>query len=465
MRPITEDSTRVIIEDFAKAILQKKRPTAKPAKDVINFRNEKQARFERPILEVPIGLLRYRKDNGRIASDVLNYEKLNGPLDEKDEDAQRVLRKFLEDKDPEKTEILTKSIQHSGQNEPAIITCDGFLINGNRRKMVIEKLREQSLGNEQYQNMKVVILPGPDDEGGPPTLLDIEKVENRYQLQSEGKSEYYGFDRALSMMRKMDLGFGLEEQLHDDPLYANVSPKELSQAAKKYKTEFLFPLECAERYLSYFGREGMYATISEGQFDKAGRWEAFKDYSKAYQKITDRNWQIDNEFDEEDVGAIEDAAFKLIRLRVLPGLPKAHQIMRKLTRFCADKDSKKEILKISSEAESGLPRQEQFDAQGNALGPDDIDRKWAERTKQTLTHRTRKALQIVDTSDEKETPLTLLEAAYKKLTHDDLKLSSVNISDLGKARDLAVNIQTRGHEIEKEIYKYEKQWSKLPRKK
>jgi hypothetical protein len=388
MRPITEDSTRVIIEDFAKAILQKKRPTAKPAKDVINFRNEKQARIERPILEVPIGLLRYRKDNGRIASDVMNYEKLNGPLDEKDEDAQRVLRKFLEDKDPEKTEILTKSIQHSGQNEPAIITCDGFLINGNRRKMVIEKLREQSLGNEQYQNMKVVILPGPDDEGGPPTLLDIEKVENRYQLQSEGKSEYYGFDRALSMKRKMELGFTLEEQLHDDPLYANVSPKELSQAARRYRTEYLFPLECAERYLSYFGREGMYATISEGQFDKAGRWEAFKDYSKAYQKITDRKWQIENEFDEEDVGAIEDAAFKLIRLRVLPGLPKAHQIMRKLTRFCEDKDSKKEILKISSEAESGLPRQEQFDAQGNALGPDDIDRKrcklWTLRMRKRL---------------------------------------------------------------------------------
>src|SRR5947209_7743130 len=195
----------------------------------------------------------------------------------------------------------------------------------------------------------------------------------------------------------------------------------------------------------------MYATISEGQFDRAGRWEAFKDYSKAYQKFTDRKWQIENEFDEEDVGAIEDAAFKLIRLRVLPGLPKAHQIMRKLPRFCADKESRKEILKISNEAESGLPQEEQFDAQGNPLGPDDIDRKWAERTKQTLTHRAKKAFEHVENVDEKETPLTLLEAAYKKLTHDGLNLSTVNISDLGKARDLAVNIQARSHEIEKEI--------------
>jgi len=102
MRLITQDATREIIQDFAKAIREKKRPTAKPARDVINFRNEKQVGFERPILEVPIGLLRYRKDNGRIASDVMNYEKLNGPLDEKDEEAQRVLRKFLEDKIPRK---------------------------------------------------------------------------------------------------------------------------------------------------------------------------------------------------------------------------------------------------------------------------------------------------------------------------------------------------------------------------
>jgi hypothetical protein len=139
--------------------------------------------------------------------------------------------------------------------------------------------------------------------------------------------------------------------------------------------------------------------------------------------------------------------------------------MRKLPRFCADKDSRKEVLKISRDADSSLPQEEQFDAQRNPLGPDDIDKKWAERTKQTLTHHTKKALDYSDSSREKETPITLLEAAYKKLTHDDLNLSSVSISDLGRARELAANIQTRAHEIERELYKYEKEWKKLPRKK
>jgi hypothetical protein len=117
---------------------------------------------------------------------VLNYERLNGHLDEKDQNAQDILRGFLRHKDPEKTYALIKSIEHAGQSEPAIITCDGFLINGNRRKMAFETLREQ--GKADYEFMKVVILPGIGESGGPPTLLEIERLENRYQLQSEGKS-------------------------------------------------------------------------------------------------------------------------------------------------------------------------------------------------------------------------------------------------------------------------------------
>ena len=464
MKPITQDATREIVADFAKAIREKKRATAKPSEAVINFRNEKKAAVTRPIEEVPIGLLRYRKNNGRIASDVMNYEKLNGPLDEKDQDAQRTLRKFLEDKDPEKTEILTKSIQHSGQNEPAIITSDGFLINGNRRKMVLDRLHEQNPG-EQYLYMKVVILPGSDEAGGPPTLLEIERIENRYQLQSEGKSEYYGFDRALSIKRKIKLGFSLEEQLRDDPQFAQVSAKELAQAVRKYRNEYLHPLESAERYLRYFGREGMYATISAGQFDRTGRWQAFIDYSKTYKTLTDRDWQISNDFDEDDIGAVEDAAFKLIRLRVLPDLPKIHEVMRRLPKFCADKNSRKEILKISRETDAALSKDEQFDSQGNPLSPDEVDRKWAHHSQQTLIYRAKKAQEYSDNAGKKETPITLLDAAYKKLVHENLDVSSCRLEDLGKARELAVSIQSKAAEIESEIYKYEKAWKKLQRKK
>ena len=231
--------------------------SAKPSKTIINFRNDLVDKFERDIVKVPIDLLRFREDNGRIASDVLDHENTSGILDEGEKEAQDLLRKFLARKDPEKTEILYKNILHAGQRDPAIVTCDGFLINGNRRKMVMDRL-----GAERFRYMNVVILPGMEDEGGPPTLLEIEKLENRYQLQSEGKSEYYGFDRALSIRRKIQIGLSLKEQISDDPKYVGATNAQIDKAIKGIKKNYLDPLDCVDRYLKQFKRESQYKTGS-----------------------------------------------------------------------------------------------------------------------------------------------------------------------------------------------------------
>ena len=166
MATISQSAAREIIQDFAEEIRKRRGTTAKPSKAVILFRRDDLDKVERKIWLVPIDLLRYRKENGRIASDVIDYEKTYGLLDETDVEAQGLLRKFLERKDPEKTSILSKNIVYSGQREPAVVTCDGFLINGNRRKMVMESLRDEYPNNHKYDYMKVVILPGENEEGG-----------------------------------------------------------------------------------------------------------------------------------------------------------------------------------------------------------------------------------------------------------------------------------------------------------
>lgn len=466
MTPITTDRTREIVDDFAQVIREKKTRGAKPEKAVINFRTERIDSVERPVERVPLELLRYRKNNGRIASDVLNYETRETLLDERDEEAQKQLGKFLEDKDPEKTAILFKSIEHAGQIDPAIITCDGFLINGNRRKMVLEKLRGKHPASAEFSSMKVVILPGPSDPGGPPTLKEIEQLENRYQLQDEGKSAYYGFDSALSIKRKMDLGYSLEEQLRDDPRFAKATPAEMRAAMKEVERDFLRPLQCVDRYLLMFNREGLYGTISEGRSDREGRWQAFMDYSKAYHgKLTDTAWRIDKGIDENDIGGFEDAAFKIIRLRDLRGLPKVHKVMRDLPKFVARSECRKELLKISDEVDVSLPKSDCYDRAGDALSLEEIDAKWVERGQQSIIHHVKKAIEYNDSSQEKETPLTLLEAAYKKLTHDKMNVDGVALKDLPQARQLAADIHKKAKEIESEIYHYQKEHQNLGRKK
>jgi hypothetical protein len=465
MPRIATDALPVIVEDFRKVIQQKKTAGPKPAMAVINFRNEKRDGIERPVELVPLDLVRYRAANGRIASDVLSYVKENGPLDEKAAEAQGVLERFLYEKDPEKTDILMKSIAHTGQTEPAIITCDGFLINGNRRKMVLEKLRRAHPGKTEYETMKIVILPGPGDPGGPPTLLEIERLENRYQLQSEGKSEYYGFDRALSIKRKLSFGFTLEEQIRDDPRYANAPEREIAQAVKEIENEFLAPLGCVDRYLLQFSRDGLYGTISTGAGDREGRWQAFVDFSHTYQRcFQNQKWMVASGVDEEDIGPIENAAFKMIRLRHLKDLDKIHMIMRKLPKLAALKDSRKELVKISELVPDQLPQKERFDDQGEPLSIEQSDRKWVDQSQRDILHHLKKALDFQASHQDKETPVTLLDAALRKLNHEDMRVAAIAVADFAKARQLASDIQKRAQEIEGEIYHAQKDHGSLATK-
>lgn len=465
MPPITTPVHREIIDDFALEIERKQLKTAKPKYTVINFRTDIQDGKEREIVKVPIHLLRYRKDNGRISSDVFDYVKRIGPLDEKDEDAQKQIREFLEQKDPEKTHALRMSIIHGGQREPAIVTCDGFLINGNRRKMVMEKLHKEHPHDEKYAYMKAVILPGKNDEGGPPTLIEIEKIESRYQLQSDGKSEYYGFDRALSIKRKLDLGFSLEEQLKDDPIYAEATKAQLKTAVKKLKKEFLNPLLCIDRYLKQFRREGQYKTISSGKGDPEGRWEAFKDYSDVHTNcFSNPNRRIALDIDEEDIGTFEEAAFNIIRLRLVPDMPKVHTIMRNLPKFLDTKEGKKAIKKLTDDVDPVLPKEECYDDKGDALSYEEIDEKWVAKNKQSITYNLKKSAQEYESKREKETPLQLLEVAYQKLTHDNMDMTAILINDQDRARKLAVKIKNRAEDIEKEIYQFQKEQKKLRKK-
>ena len=235
---ITQEKTREIIADFAKEIAAKKTAARPPESTRIDFRNGIAENRENTIYKVPLDLLRYRKENGRISSSVKTHERLYGPIDPSDSNDQAKLGAFLRDKDPEKTEELKQLLRADGQREPGIITVDGFLINGNRRKVALEDLREEFSADDRFKIMKVVILPGEHDEGGPPTLKEIEQIENRYQLQTEGKAEYFAYDAALSIRDKERSGYTLEQQMRDDPQYKLMDSTAFKRALGKRKKDF-----------------------------------------------------------------------------------------------------------------------------------------------------------------------------------------------------------------------------------
>lgn len=450
---IATDPERKIIDDFAKEIKLKAERGANPEKTVIEFRNDRQRgkAGERDVYLVPVKLLRFRKDNGRIASDVLSYEKLNGVLDETKEETQEILRDFLREKDEENNLKLKKSIEHSGQNEPAIITCDGFLINGNRRKMTMEELKSDT--------MKVVILPGKADEGGPPTIKEIEQIENRYQLQSDGKSEYTNFDRAISIQRKIRNGMSLRDQLKDDPTHVGLTEKEFNSVMKKYQDEFLGPLECIDRYLDTLDRVSLYDTISEGRADSEGRWYSFIPYYQLYKQLQDEKTRIKLEVEEDEIGDIEDVAFKIIRKKDFPEGMKLMQVIRTIPRILKNTEAKKELMKIQSSTVD-LDKNEVSDA-GSLKN---IDKKWGKKNEKLIIGRVKEAIRRIDHEKELDTPLTLLVDALKKLNHENMISENLDIHKLDEAFKKTKDIQERAHELEKEFWEHKQAAKKLFKK-
>ncbi len=456
MARLTTDKLRDIVDDFAAEIKRKKRKTAKPEKAVIDFRDERVNNIERNVWAVPVELLRFRKDNGRISADVLSYETNYSPLSEINDADQKKLGEFLLQKDIEKTTELKNSLFQGGQRDPAIITCDGFLINGNRRKVAFQELVKKNPGEEKFRTMKVVILPGENDEGGPPTLREIEQIENRYQLQSDGKAEYYNFDRALSIRRKIDLGISLEEQLRDDPNYASLPSRKFEKEKKKFEDDYLGPLECVDKYLDHLGRKGLYNTVSEGRADPEGRWQAFLDYHNHVQKkLENEKYRISIGVEEDEVGKIEDAAFKIIRKREIQGLPKVHVLMRNLLKWLVRADAKKELLEISK-IELTLPKTECLDKNGKEYDLKILDKIWGERHATEITRQLKRTLDIFEYDSHGETPLTLLDAALKKLNHEQLDLYAIKQDNETKVMGLIKNLRERIKELESEFYRMQK---------
>ena len=97
---ITQERTRDIIRNFADAIKPKlSTEGVAPETAVIDFRTWRSDKISKPQYRIPTELLRYRKDNGRIASDVLHYEQNNIKLNEQKDKDQEIIKDFLYNKD------------------------------------------------------------------------------------------------------------------------------------------------------------------------------------------------------------------------------------------------------------------------------------------------------------------------------------------------------------------------------
>jgi len=394
------------------------------------------------IYEVPIEYCKYRKNNGRIKTEILSYEKLKGQLITEDKNTQDIISDFLSKSDSKKNEDLKKILKKEGQKEAAVMTSDGFLINGNRRKWALTEINKET-PDERFKKLKVVILPGTGDPERP-TVTDIAILEIRFQASVSGKSEYSKMNKALTYYSNVKSGIPLLELLKDDPTFGDPSSKNFKKKLKFFEDEYFEPVKLMEEYLNINNIKGDYTRV-------ANRWMSFEELStKVVSKLKSDKFLIENNIKQNEIGTIKAAAYNIIKIKDAGEVaPDNRYLIRGIPQWIKKTDLKRDLLKIGNIE----------DVDENIKDPDERDEKWQKEKSGQIINIIKKLQNLTTRIKDQEDPLTRLQEALQKLQHEDLdinQLKNMKISDIDKALKYCNDIQSTNKDLQSFFYYLQK---------
>lgn len=159
------------------------------------------------LYRVPIEILSFNFDNGRIASERYSRErKLKHELNEDDPKDQEIVADILLTSvwfDKKDTAQLRKSLAVE-QRDPVIVTFDGVVIDGNRRMACLMDIFRET-GAPMYKKINICVLPKAEKK-------ELIFFENQLQLKDDYKVDYGPVnDRLRIRAMKEELGFDIPE--------------------------------------------------------------------------------------------------------------------------------------------------------------------------------------------------------------------------------------------------------------
>lgn len=400
------------------------------------------------VWKVPIEYCKFRLENGRIKTEILSHQKLKGILDPDQKEAQEVIRSYLAKSDPAKNKLLKEALKKDGQRAAAVITADGFLINGNRRKWALEELNKES-PDEKYKTMKVAILPGTNDPERP-TRIDIALLENRYQVYEDGKSEYTEMNKALTYYEHDKSGIDIKDLLKEDAMFANLNPKQLEKKAIEFKEIYFKPIELMKQYLEINGTPEDFNRVED-------RWQSFKELRKYVLKPLEKEKTLAlwNKLQKQDVGIIQNAAFNLIKIKDASDV--VHQnrdLIRMIPKALVLKNNigKKELIDIGKIE----------DEISETDDPDQKDIIWQKKYSEEIINKIKKISNLIEKKKAEEGPIDRLMEAMEILEDESLyadNAENTKPDDAERAMKISNQIVTRAQHITDMFYTIKKGFS------
>jgi len=161
-----------------------------------------------PVYNIPLRAVVYNPYNGRIASQIKSLERHRGySLELNNDEHQKIIESFIWNSKIDRNKKTYEDLNEKGQERHATITKDGVLIDGNRRAMLLNKLKKTYI--------KTIILPVTLEEDP----IAIQELEYQYQIAVDEKVEYNSIEKYIKAFdlynRYKDLAVNEEKILTD----------------------------------------------------------------------------------------------------------------------------------------------------------------------------------------------------------------------------------------------------------
>ena len=361
--------------------------------------------------EIPIELLVYNVENGRIASLVKSFEKEHSTLNpERKEDALQIAR-FLYDSNDIANKKTKKDIAENGQLETGIITSDGVIVDGNRRaSLMLSILNDESYSpavRARCEKFRTVVLPEDADE------KEILRLETTFQMGTDEKVGYNAIEKYLHAYDMQEKGFSIADIEEYMGLESTSKVNELLQVKG-----------LIDDYLDYYDYTGIYTRLPRGFEDDLQK------LNQAIRKIKDgRIGWIPNDRLVEVENDLKCICFDFIRLNAKSreGFDFRAIASTANNNFLMNEEVWNRFVEAWQNSIEGVKEESIDEVLATSKGAGDTDRllenrdnKWRKAVGENLMEGFTDAKNTIENQKEKSRPSFLLRKAINALREIDV---------------------------------------------
>jgi len=251
------------------------------------------------VYEVPTSLLRFNYVNGRIGTEVREFERGSGTnLDQLGpHEINDKIHDWIWKKSERENKETLIDIRDKRQIIPGVITRDGIVVDGNRRFMIARKLNKEGL-NRQFLT---VILDDTYVDGGD-NELQIKKLETELQLGQDEKVKYGAIEKYMKIMDFVDKYIEVKSpKMKYQELVRLMRIKDEKTVREKYRIGKIM-LE----FLDYVGFPEMFSRLQNTE-------DLFIQLEKNYRLYTNQKGSASWDFTDDNAEDYKTCGFDLIR--------------------------------------------------------------------------------------------------------------------------------------------------------